>query len=88
MRSLMKFWATEARHACHSSLQDWRKGRCAEVREVNGRVVDILKAKGKSAPMNQRVVDMALEIERAQRTADPANASELIATFKQLERAP
>ncbi len=46
-----------------TSLQDWRKGRRAEVREVNGWVVDILRAHGQAAPVNQRVVEIALEIE-------------------------
>lgn len=46
-----------------TSLQDWRKGRRAEVREVNGWVVDILRAHGREAPVNQRVVEIALRIE-------------------------
>ena len=46
-----------------TSLQDWRKGRRAEVEEVNGWVVQILKAHGRTAPVNQRVVEIALQIE-------------------------
>lgn len=46
-----------------TSLQDWRKGRRAEVEEVNGWVVDTLAKHGKSAPVNKRVVEIALEIE-------------------------
>lgn len=61
-----------------TSLQDWRKGRRAEVQEVNGWVVDILRAHGKSAPMNQRVVEVAFEIERGLREARPDNAALLI----------
>jgi 2-dehydropantoate 2-reductase len=56
-----------------TSLQDWRKGRRAEVREVNGWVVDILKAHGRSAPVNQRVVEVALRIEAGELTAHPDN---------------
>jgi 2-dehydropantoate 2-reductase len=46
-----------------TSLQDWRKGRRAEVEEVNGWVVQTLRAHGRSAPVNQRVVEIALQIE-------------------------
>ncbi len=67
-----------------TSLQDWRKGRRAEVQDVNGWVVDILKAHGRSAPMNQRVVEVAFEIERGAREAKPENAEDLIATYKEL----
>ena len=65
-----------------TSLQDWRKGRRAEVQEVNGWVVDTLKAHGKSAAMNQRIVEIAFEIERGEREARPENAEDLIACYK------
>ncbi len=65
-----------------TSLQDWRKGRRAEVQEVNGWVVDILKAHGQSAPINQRVVEIAYEIERGERPAHLDNARLLIETFE------
>ncbi|TLU74687.1 hypothetical protein FE263_04000 [Lichenicoccus roseus] len=61
-----------------TSLQDWRKGRRAEVREVNGWVVDILAAHGQTAPMNQRVVEVALEIERGTRELTTANTAVLV----------
>jgi 2-dehydropantoate 2-reductase len=61
-----------------TSLQDWRKGRRAEVREVNGWVVDILAAHGQSAPMNDLVVQMGLEIERGTLQPAPENAGPLI----------
>ena len=64
-----------------TSLQDWRKGRRAEIEEVNGWVVDILKAHGRLAPMNQRIVEVALEIESGKRDAQPENAKDLIATY-------
>lgn len=65
-----------------TSLQDWRKGRRAEVQEVNGWVIDTLRAHGQSAPMNQRVVELAYEIESGAREAHPDNAQVLIDTYK------
>jgi len=65
-----------------TSLQDWRKGRRAEVQEVNGWVVDMLRAHGRSAPMNQRVVEIAFEIESGKREAHPGNAALMIETYK------
>ena len=67
-----------------TSLQDWRKGRRAEVKEVNGYVVDTLKAHGRSAPMNQRIVEIAYEIESGVRDAKPENAKDLIATYAEI----
>ena len=57
-----------------TSLQDWRKGRKAEVQEVNGYVVDRLRAHGQSAPVNERVVKIAFEIESGARAAHTDNA--------------
>ncbi len=65
-----------------TSLQDWRKGRRAEIQEVNGWVIDTLKAHGHSAPINQRVVELAYEIEAKTRDASPENAALLIETFR------
>lgn len=56
-----------------TSLQDWRKGRRAEVEEVNGWVVKILAEHGRSAPVNQRVVEVALQIEAGTLAAHPDN---------------
>jgi 2-dehydropantoate 2-reductase len=67
-----------------TSLQDWRKGRRAEVQEVNGWVVDILKAHGQASPMNQKVMELAYEIEAGKREAKPENAAELIETYRHL----
>ncbi len=69
-----------------TSLQDWRKGRRAEIQEVNGWVVDILKAHGRPAPMNQKIVDMAFEIESGKRQASPENAQLLIETFEAITK--
>lgn len=65
-----------------TSLQDWRKGRRAEVQEVNGWVVDVLKAHGQSAPVNQRVVEIAFEIEAGRLEAKPENAELMIDAYR------
>jgi 2-dehydropantoate 2-reductase len=61
-----------------TSLQDWRKGRRAEVREVNGFVVDKLRSVGRNSPVNQRVVEIALDIERGILEARPENSKLLL----------
>ena len=63
-----------------TSLQDWRKGRRAEVEEVNGWVVQTLRAHGRTAPINQRVVDIALQIEAGLLAPKPENVHLLTAT--------
>ena len=60
-----------------TSLQDWRKGRRAEVQEVNSWVIDILRAHGRDAPVNRRVVEIALEIEAGRLEARPDNAQRM-----------
>jgi 2-dehydropantoate 2-reductase len=62
-----------------TSLQDWRKGRRAEIDEVNGWVVTTLAAHGRSAPVNQRIVDIALEIEAGRIPLTAENRTALIA---------
>ena len=59
-------------------LQDWRKGRRAEVAEVNGLVVDVLHAHGQSAPANERTVDLARRIEAGELEAAPQNVELLL----------
>jgi 2-dehydropantoate 2-reductase len=56
-----------------TSLQDWRKGRRAEVEEVNGWVVNTLRAHGRDAPVNRRVVEIALQIEAGTLAPRPEN---------------
>ena len=58
-----------------TSLQDWRKGRRAEVDEVNGWVVKTLRQHGRTAPVNERVVKIAFEIESGQRAPHPDNVA-------------
>jgi 2-dehydropantoate 2-reductase len=65
-----------------TSLQDWRKGRRAEVQEVNGWVVDTLRNHGQSAPVNQRVMDVAFEIEKGKLQARPENSKLLIEAYE------
>ena len=59
-------------------LQDWRKGRRAEVREVNGLAADVLHANGQSAPANERTVELALRIESGELVAQPSNVELLL----------
>ena len=59
-------------------LQDWRKGRRAEVLDLNGHVAQTLAAHGRAAPVNERIVEIALEIERGERRAGMSNASVLV----------
>jgi 2-dehydropantoate 2-reductase len=61
-----------------TSLQDWRKGRRAEIDEVNGHAIDVLRKTGREAPFNERVVRMALDIEAGLLEAKPDNAQVLI----------
>jgi 2-dehydropantoate 2-reductase len=61
-----------------TSLQDWRKGRRAEVQEVNGWVVETLRLHGQDAPVNRRVVELAIEIEQGRLEAKPENVELLI----------
>ncbi|HEY8318617.1 MAG TPA: 2-dehydropantoate 2-reductase [Amnibacterium sp.] len=59
-------------------LQDWMKGRRAEVQEINGAVVRALRAAGSAAPANERTVEIALRIEAGELAADPRNAELLL----------
>ncbi len=64
-----------------TSLQDWRKGRRAEVQEVNGWVVDILRSHGRSSPINELVVKLGFEIESGRRQPHVDNAQIMIDAF-------
>ena len=65
-----------------TSLQDWRKGRRAEVDDVNGWVVETLRAQGRNAPVNQRVVEIAMEIEAGKLDLKTENAALMIEAYK------
>jgi 2-dehydropantoate 2-reductase len=62
-------------------LQDWRKGRRAEVMEINGHVVRTLHSAGQKAHVNARVMDVALSIERGERVCGISNAIALLEGF-------
>ncbi len=67
-----------------TSLQDWRKGRRAEVQEVNGWVVDMLRKHGRASPMNELVVELGFEIESGKREAHIDNAKVMIDAYEKL----
>lgn len=60
-------------------LQDWMKGRRAEVQEINGTVVRAMRAAGLDAPANERTVDVALRIERGELERGVHNVERLLA---------
>jgi 2-dehydropantoate 2-reductase len=59
-------------------LQDWMKGRRAEVDEVNGLVVEVADRTGGSAPFNERTVRLAHAIESGELAASPSNVDLLL----------
>jgi 2-dehydropantoate 2-reductase len=60
-------------------LQDWRKGRRAEVEELNGFVAREAERVGGVAPCNARVAELGREIESGRRAAGPDNLADLLA---------
>ncbi len=60
-------------------LQDWTKGRHAEVDDLNGLVAAEGRRRGIATPVNDAVVSLARRIERAGVRPDPALLSELAA---------
>lgn len=69
-----------------TSLQDWKKGRRAEVQEVNGWVVDMLAKHGREAPMNQLVVELGFAIESGKRQPHVDNAKDLIKLYREITK--
>lgn len=59
-------------------LQDWLKGRRAEVDQVNGLVVELGARHGIGTPANSRTVELAWQIEAGTLSADPANVDLLL----------
>ena len=59
-------------------LQDWMKGRRSEVIEINGFVVREQQRLGGDAPLNARIVDLALRIEASELEARPENLGLLL----------
>jgi 2-dehydropantoate 2-reductase len=60
-----------------ATLQDWLKGRRAEVGDINGLVVSEQARLGGTAPVNEALVEIAGRIERGELTAGPDNAEML-----------
>ena len=59
-------------------LQDWRKGRRAEIEEVNGLVVREAARVGMPVPANARTLEVARRIEAGELKAQPSNAQLLL----------
>lgn len=64
-------------------LQDWRKGRRAEIHEINGYVVTTGARLGISTPANQVTLDIALTVESGEREATPANRDLILSLLHQ-----
>lgn len=60
-------------------LQDWRKGRRAEIEEVNGLVVREAERVGLAVPANRRTLELARRIEAGDLAAQPSNLELLLA---------
>lgn len=60
-------------------LQDWRKGRRAEIEEVNGLVVREAAKAGIDVPANTRTLELARLIESGELKAQPSNLELLLA---------
>lgn len=71
-------------HSRSTVLQDWSKGRRAEVREINGAVVDALARFGEPAPVNRAVVELAAEIEAGRLTPGIDLRSALVSRIAEL----
>jgi 2-dehydropantoate 2-reductase len=65
-------------HTKTTVLQDWLKGRHSEVDELNGLVVAERMRRGKSAPINAAVVELAHRIERRELPPTPNNLAILL----------
>lgn len=60
-------------------LQDWRKGRRAEIEEVNGLVVHEAAKAGIEVPANAQTLELARRIESGELQAHPSNVELLLA---------
>ena len=73
-------------HSRSTILQDWMKGRHAEVNEINGLVVSGLASHGRPAPVNQATVEFALDIESGHRRRGIDNLGSFLARIDELTR--
>lgn len=71
-------------HSRSTVLQDWSKGRRAEVEELNGAVVAVLEQHGRPAPANRAVVEFARRIEAGELERGTHLAGPLIARIAHL----
>ena len=78
--TVLSEWTLPNTRVAH--LQDWMKGRRAEVDEINGVVVAEQRTMGGTAPVNAKLVDIAYQIERGELKADPSNAALLLSTLE------
>lgn len=60
-------------------LQDWRKGRRAEVDDIHGEVIRQLTSRGIPVPVNERVFEVAHDIELGKRRVGRHNLEVLLA---------
>lgn len=74
-------------HSRSTILQDWIKGRHAEVNEINGLVVSGLAAHGRLAPVNRAMVEFAQEIEAGDRERGLHNLTPMIERIAELSAA-
>jgi 2-dehydropantoate 2-reductase len=63
-------------------LQDWMKGRRAEGEEINGLVVAEQERLGGSAPVNERLIEVARRIEAGELEPQASNADLLVAALE------
>ena len=73
-------------HSRSTILQDWIKGRHAEVDDINGLVVARLRHHGQQSPVNQAMVEFSADIEAAVRERGMHNLEPLIARIGELKR--
>ncbi|MHB1066983.1 MAG: ketopantoate reductase family protein, partial [Candidatus Nanopelagicales bacterium] len=74
-------------HSRSTVLQDWIKGRRAEVEDINGLVVSGLARHGRPAPANQAMVELALQIESGARVRGLHNLEPMLARISELKGA-
>jgi 2-dehydropantoate 2-reductase len=62
-------------------LQDWTKGRRAELDAYSGYIVDMRAKIGGTAPVNEAILRLSEQVERGELKVSPSNASLLIAAL-------
>lgn len=72
-------------HSRSTLLQDWIKGRRAEVDDINGEVVAGLARHGLGAPVNQAFVEFAHDIEAGRRERGMQNLEALLRRIDELD---